>query len=144
MCSLCLDFVVKGNCEFTVSVAVIKTFHLSRWRFIFYHMVYMHIFYLDRLTDRHIYLINSEQVDKLKIIHYNWSRRLPLRHKHATLIWEPSYNKIVKGNSNNLGLKRSLSGCTKPNMHFFMTLSSVLPRPFLQGAAPYPFLVTPC
>ena len=32
----------------------------------------------------------------------------------------------LKGNNNNLGLKRSLRGCTKPNMHFCITLHNCL------------------
>ena len=39
---------------------------------------------------------------------------------------EPTEPIMIKGNNNNVGLKRSLSGCTKPNMLFCITLHNCL------------------
>ena len=54
---------------------------------------------------------------------FHW-RAILAGHRWAAIMVRTRYS--LKGNNNNLGLKRSLSGCTKPIMHFCITLHNCL------------------
>ena len=55
---------------------------------------------MDRQTEIYTYISEHVQVEHVKIIQYNWSRRLPLRHKNVANTGPPL--KHIMGNEFNI------------------------------------------